>query len=235
MQVQTALLFESPEEIYLRVFRLLRPRTALPGILVEFRPYANPNSYISIHDGRLHVKIADVLRGAPAPIQEALAFILLSKLFRKPVPPIYADRYRRYLNRKDVARTLYLIREQRGRKYVSEPQGEHYDLEEIFEDLNRRYFHGLMARPRLGCSRYRARTSLGHYDPSHNAIIISRIFDSPAVPRLALEYVVFHEMLHLRFPIERQHGLRRFHTREFREAEREFENLKQAKELLKRL
>src|ERR1035438_8620037 len=36
---------------------------------------------------------------------------------------------------------------------------------------------------------------LGHFDPSHNAIVISRIFDQPAVPPLALEYVVFHEML----------------------------------------
>src|SRR2546427_5193654 len=38
-----------------------------------------------------------------------------------------------------------------------------------------------------------SRSMLGHFDPSHNAIIISRIFDNPKTPRLALEYVLFHE------------------------------------------
>ena len=48
---------------------------------------------------------------------------------------------------------------------------------------------------------------LGHFDPSHNAIIISRIFDEPKAPKLALEYVMFHEMLHLRYPVDhRGHG-----------------------------
>jgi hypothetical protein len=42
-------------------------------------------------------------------------------------------------------------------------------------------------------------------------------------------------MLHLQFPA-RQHGAsRRVHTRELRQAERSFPNLKQAKELLKKL
>jgi hypothetical protein len=76
---------------------------------------------------------------------------------------------------------------------------------------------------------------LGHFDPSHNAIIISRVFDSPEVPALALEYVMFHEMLHLRFPVDHKGVRRRVHTREFREAEKRFSGLKEAKELLRTL
>ena len=76
---------------------------------------------------------------------------------------------------------------------------------------------------------------LGHFDPSHNAIIISRIFDRPAAPPLALEYVMFHEMLHLRYPVDHRGVRRRVHTREFREAEQTFPRLKEAKELLKKL
>jgi hypothetical protein len=76
---------------------------------------------------------------------------------------------------------------------------------------------------------------LGHFDPSHNAIIISRIFDRAAAPRLALEYVMFHEMLHLRHPVDHNGARRRVHTREFREAEKEFDRLPEAKEILKRL
>jgi predicted metal-dependent hydrolase len=76
---------------------------------------------------------------------------------------------------------------------------------------------------------------LGHFDPSHNAIIISRIFDRQTVPPLALEYVMFHEMLHLRFPVDHTGARRRVHTTEFREAEKKFPHWKDAKELLKRL
>ena len=76
---------------------------------------------------------------------------------------------------------------------------------------------------------------LGHFDPSHNAIIISRVFDRPEAPRLALEYVVFHEMLHLQHPVEHNGARRRVHTREFREAEKRFPRLQEAREMLKRL
>jgi hypothetical protein len=235
MQVQSVLLFETPEQIYARVFRELRPRTPLPDIHVEFCRFANANSFIRVQDGRMKVRIADALEGAPAPIQEALAFILIGKLYRRPVAPSYAARYRRWLNRADVRRSLMNLRSLRGRKYLSGAKGEHYDLEAIFENLNLRFFHGLMARPLLSWSRQRSRTMLGHWDPAHNAIVISRLLDSASVPRPAVDYVMFHEMLHLRYPVE-HHGARRcVHTAEFRAAEKQFPSLLEAKAALKSL
>jgi hypothetical protein len=228
-------LFERPEEIFSRVFSELKPRTTLPGVRVEFCKFANANSFIKLENGELRARITDVLEGAPAPILEALAQILLSKLFRRPVPKACAERYRRYLNRKDLRRSLQLIRQSRGRKFVSGPQGGVYDLEAMFEDLNLRYFHGLMARPLLGWSRNVSRTMLGHYDPSHNAIILSKLLDSTAAPRLAVEYVLFHEMLHLRYPVDHRGARRCVHTPEFKQAEKQFEGWKEAKSLLKAL
>jgi SprT-like family len=235
MQVESALLFETPEQIYTRVFRDLKPRTRPPGITIEFCRFANPDSYARIDGGRLSIRMSDLLEGAPALIIEALAYILLGKLFRKPVPAMYGHRYRLYLNRRDMRSRMHLVRQIRGRKFVSGPQGEYHNLETIFEDLNFRFFNGLMARPLLGWSRRASRSTLGHFDPSHNAIIISRLFDRPDAPAICLEYVLFHEMLHLRFPVETRGARRRVHTREFRAAEKEFPRLKEAKELLKRL
>ena len=60
---------------------------------------------------------------------EALAYILLGKLFRRPVPRLYAHRYRLYLNRRDMRRQMHLIRQIRGRKFVSGPAGAHHNLE----------------------------------------------------------------------------------------------------------
>lgn len=233
--LQSTLFFETPKEIYARVFRELKPRTALPELQVDFCPFANADSFIRLDSGRLHVRISDLLESAPAPVVEALAHILLGKLYRKPVARRYLHRYRLYLNRADVRRQAQLIRQIRGRKFISGPQGEHYNLEKVFEKLNERFFNGLMGRPQLGWSRQRSRSMLGHFDPSHNAIIISRILDQARVPEKALDYVMFHEMLHLQFPVDHKGMRRRVHTREFRDAEKRFPQLKEAKELLKRL
>jgi hypothetical protein len=233
--LQTALFFETPEETYTRVFRHLKPRTALPELRIEFCRFANPDSFIRLENGRLHVRISDLLAGAPAPVTEALAYILLSKLYRRPIPKLYTHRYRLYLNRRDVRRQAHLVRQIRGRKFISGPQGRHRNLESVFERLNQQFFDGLMACPQLGWSRGASRSMLGHFDPSHNAIVISRIFDEPRLPELALEYVMFHEMLHLRYPVDHNGVRRRVHTREFREAEKQFPGLREAKELLKRI
>jgi hypothetical protein len=233
--VQSSLFFETPEEIYARVFRELKPRTPVPELCVEFCRFANADSFIRLESGRLHVRITDLLSGAPAPVMEALAHILLGKLYRKPIARKFNHRYRLYLNRKDVRRQAQLVRRIRGRKFISGPQGEHFNLDEVFERLNARYFDGLMGRPQLGWSRGRSRTMLGHFDPSHNAIIISRILDQKRLPDLALEYVMFHEMLHLQYPVDHAGVRRRVHTREFRDAEKKFPYLKEAKELLKSL
>ncbi len=235
MALESALLFESPEEIWARVFRTLRPRTKPPEFRIEFRPFASPGASARLEEGRMLVRISDLLEGAPAPVLEALAFVLLGKLLRRPVPRVYAHRYRLYLNRKDMRRKADLVRQIRGRKFISGPQGRHHNLDDIFEQLNQAYFDGLMARPLLGWSRAASRSTLGHYDPSHNAIIISRVFDRPEVPRIALEYVLFHEMLHLRYPVETRGARRRVHPPVFRAAEKQFARFKEAREILKRM
>jgi len=232
---QSALFFETPAEIYARVLKDLKPRTPLPEIRVEYRRYANANSSIRLEEGLLTVKIADILEGAPAPIVESLAYILLGKLYRRPVPRKYSHRYRLFLNRREIRQKLQLVRQIRGRKFVSGPQGTSRNLEEIFERLNLQYFDGLLGRPHLGWSRRVARGILGHFDPSHNAIVISRILDDAAKPLLALEYVMFHEMLHLRYPVDHTGVRRCVHTQEFRRAERAFARLAEAKEMLKKL
>ncbi len=234
MQVETALFFESVEQIYQRIFRALKPRTPLPEVTIRFRKYANANSRIRLEHGHLKVDISDLLEGAPAPIQEALASILISKLFRKELDGNILSRYRRYLNRADIRGTLHLVKQQRGRKAFLDPKGRFYDLEEIFEQLNFRYFHGLMARPRLGWSLRPSRTTLGHYDPSHNVIVLTNLLDSAKASELIVNYILFHEMLHLRFPTEHRGPRRCVHTSDFKKAEKGFEEYKKAKAELRR-
>lgn len=235
MQLQTASLFESAEDIFARIFREYRPRTPLAGVQLVFKRYANANSAIAWRESRLEVKLSDLWQGAPSAVVEALAHILISKMFRKQAPAHASNTYRRWLNRQDVRRDMQLVKQLRGRKFVSGPEGKAWNLETIFEELNLKYFDGLMARPDLGWSRRPSRTTLGHYDPSHHAIILSSLMDDPAVNRLAVEYVLYHEMLHLKHPVDHRAARRRVHTHSFRAEEKLFERLEEAKEILKKL
>jgi hypothetical protein len=221
---------ETLEQIYRRVFRELKPRTAPPPVVVQYRRFANVNSFIEFKDGRLLVRISDLLEQAPETVQEALAWILLCKLFRRQIPGRHRDRYRRYLNKGEVIRAVERLRQERGRKAILPAAGEHHDLYRIFDELNFRYFHGLMSQPVIGWSQAESRNILGHYDAAHNAIVLSRILDRKEAPAFVVEYVMYHEMLHLRHPVERRGGRRCIHTAEFRKAEEEFPQLKQAKE-----
>jgi len=166
-------------------------------------------------------------------VLHAIAHILLAKLYRKPLDRSQSARYRRYVASHDISSKARLIRQMRGRKHIRSARGHYYHLEEIFEDLNRRFFHGLMGRPQLTWSQNHARHHLGHYDPAHNTIVISRVFDHPQVPRYAVEYIVFHEMLHLKHPVKLRGSRRCVHSREFQAEEEMFPELGQAKKFLR--
>jgi hypothetical protein len=235
VNVASALFFETHEQIFARVFQELKPRTPLPAIAVEFRQFANANSLIQFKQGRILVRITDVLEPAPAPIIESLAWVLLSKLFRKPIPGDELLRYKRYIQRKDMRDRIHSVRMERGRKQISGAKGDAYDLDRLFDELNFRYFFGLMPRPAIGWSLRSSRGILGHYDASHNTIVLSKLLDSRAIPQVVVEYVMFHEMLHIKHPTEHRMGRRCVHTREFKAEENQFGGLKEAKDALKRL
>ena len=235
MQVASAPFFETPAQIFERVFRELRPRTDVPAVEVRFCAFANPNSMIRLTNGKILVRITDLLEPAPAPILESLAWVLLSKLYRKPVPANELLQYKKYLHRKDIRERIQEVRLARGRKLISPAGGDVYDLDQLFDRLNFQYFFGLMPRPAIGWSLRVSRGILGHYDSSHHTIVLSKRLDSPDVPQLVVEYVLYHEMLHIKHPTEHRGGRRCVHTAEFKASERLFESYMEAKEALKRL
>ncbi len=222
-------------EIFQETFRELRPSSCPPEMRIEFFAFANINNTIRLREGRLLVRLSDLLEGSPENVIRAIAHILLAKMYRKPIDRGHSARYRRYVASHDIVRKAHLVRQMRGHKRLRSPQGHFYDLDAIFEALNTRFFHGLMARPRMSWSQIRTRRILGHYDPAHNAIIISRIFDHFSVPRCAVEYIVYHEMLHLKHPVKLRGSRRCIHSAEFHAEEKLFPQLAQANAFLKRL
>lgn len=221
--------------IFQEEYRALRPRAPLPPITLRFRRFTSLNTTIRLREGQIHVSLSDLLEGAPESVVRAIAHILLAKLYKKPIDPAHNVRYKRFASSAAVTRQTELIRHARGSKRVSGPEGRFYHLEEVFDSLNTRFFAGLLGRPELTWSEHMAKRSLGHYDAAHNTIVVSRVFDRPSSPRYAIEYLLYHEMLHLKHPVKMR-GLRRcVHSREFKAEEALFPQLKEARAFIKRL
>jgi predicted metal-dependent hydrolase len=221
--------------IFQESFHELRPRSEMPELAAEFFPFVSVNNTIRLRHGKLHVRLSDLLEGAPDTVLRALAHILLAKMYRKPIEREHALRYRRYVASHEISRRAHLLRQVRGRKRIGPARGHAYDLEAIFDDLNVRFFHGLLGRPQMSWSSGHARNRLGHFDPAHNTIVVSRVFDHPRVPQYAVEYIVYHEMLHLKHPVKLRGTRRCVHPAEFQEEEMLFPHLQEAKRFLTRL
>jgi len=221
--------------IFQESFHELRPRSEMPELAAEFFPFVSVNNTIRLRQGKLHVRLSDLLEGAPDTVLRALAHILLAKIYRRPIERDHASRYRRYVASHDIAKKAHLLRQVRGRKRIGSACGHAYDLEAIFDDLNTRFFHGLLGRPKMSWSNGHARNRLGHFDPAHNAIIVSQVFDHPRVPLYAVEYIVYHEMLHLKHPVKLRGSRRCVHPAEFQAEEKLFPHLQEAKRFLTHL
>lgn len=222
------------DPVFLAAHKELKPRTPAPEISAEFFPFAGLNHTARYRQNRLLVRVSDLLQDAPPQILHSLALILLARVYRKRVDPSHHDRYRLFTLSAEIQERARAARCERGRiPRPAEPQGKHYDLEFCFDRLNREYFGGSLERPRLSWSVRRSRYTLGRYDATHHAICISRIFDSSAVPEYVLEYVMYHEMLHIKHRSRLEKSRMIAHTGEFRREERGFRFFGQAKDWLK--
>ena len=226
---------ESLHVLLHETYRELRPRASVPEFQLQFYPFVNLNNTIRLSEGRMKLRLSDLLEGAPEPVLKAIVHILLAKIYRKPIEAGHALRYRRYVASRDMMEKAQQVRQIRGRKRLESARGRYYDLDEVFDTLNVRFFHGLLGRPQMSWSGERARHLLGHYDPAHNAIIISKVFDQARVPRLAMEYIVYHEMLHLKHPVKMRGSRRSVHGKEFRDEEKAFPQIEEARLFLKTL
>ena len=66
----------------------------------------------------------------------------------------------------------------------------------------------------------------------HDTIVISKTLDSPEVPEWFVEYILFHEMLHIKHPARLIRGRRFYHTKAFRAEEERYPYFRQAQDWL---
>jgi hypothetical protein len=206
-----------------------------PRFHVHFYPYSSLVLTIRRREESVWVRLSDLLRRAPLPVLEGAAAILLSRLYRRRAPKALLRQYLDYARSDRTRNRLNVMRGRRVLLKQTPPQGRHFDLEKLFAELNAKYFEGLLERPNIGWSTRSWRRQFGCYDPGPNQILLNRRMDREGVPQMVVEYVLFHEMLHVKHPTRRSGCGLVSHSREFRQEEKRFEHFERARRLLDRL
>jgi hypothetical protein len=198
-----------------------------------FYPYIGLTHTIRRKGTTWMVRISDHCRHAPRSVLEAIVRILASKVMRQRPRRKYLQAYEIFRNDPWIVEAVRERRLQKGRKNIVEEAGKHHSLQEIYQELNHRYFNDQIEICRIGWGLRKSRERLGHYDPIHNTITLSPLLDEPGVPKFVVRYIVYHEMLHAVFESGSSGRLKRHHTFEFRHAEKAYPDFAVAKEFLR--
>src|SRR5260370_1028156 len=206
-----------------------------PRFRVEFYPYSSLVLTIRRREEVVDVRFSDLLRRAPLAVLEGAAALLLARVYRRKAPRALTEPYLDYARSDRTRSRMNRMRRGRVRLTATSPRGEHFDLEGLFEQLNAKYFAGQLRRPHIGWSTRSWRRQFGCYDPGPNQILLNRRMDRPGVPTCAVEYVLFHEMLHVKHPTRRSGCSMVSHSKEFRAEEKRFTQSERARRVLDRL
>ena len=225
---------EKLQQIYERTLLSIKGLSQNTKFRIEFYPYTRINNTIRWRGEVIQVKISDLFQDAPLEFHQALAEILIRKFYGKKVSPELSQAFQDFINQPELREKSIATRKTRGRKALSGAQGEHYNLDKIFNLLNQRNFQNLIPKPSLTWSVNKTYRMLGRYDPTHHTISISKSLDDERVPLFVVTYVVFHEMLHIKHPTQYKNGRRSIHTPAFRHEEEEFEFFENAEEWIEK-
>ncbi len=216
------------KKFYEEAFQTVNSKSQTPEIDVRFYPYIGINHTIRIREQKAFIRLAEISRNLPLEAQKALAFILVAKLFRKKVPIQAKETYRSFIKTEEFRKKVDRNKRAKGRKIITTSKGDIYDLDEIFRHLNQIYFDSKIPLPVLTWSARKTFRILGHHDSTHETIVVSHSLNARQVPKYVVEFVVFHEMLHIFHPTIHRSGRRYNHTPAFRRNEKQFAYFEEA-------
>jgi len=227
-------LLDRLKTLYKEAFRHFEPKRSMPQVHVSFYPYVGINHTIRIRGGEVYVRIGEICRDMPLACHRGLAYILVGKLRGKKIPAGYREVYNEWIKSDKIRERAAEQKRERGWKIVTSSKGEAYDLDAIFDKVNKQYFRGRIRKPQLTWSARKTYRILGHHDAQMDHIAISRSLDSREVPRFVVEYVLFHEMLHIKHPTQHVNGRRYNHTPAFKRDEERFAHYDAAENWIER-
>jgi predicted metal-dependent hydrolase len=125
-----------------------------------------------------------------------------------------------------IKSNLHLLKKN-GQKLNIRTKGKIYNLEEIFELLNKKYFENSL-RTKITWGKVKngfvKKRILGSYDQINDIIRINPVLDRPSIPFYYIYFVVYHEVLHAFL----KNTEKRWHGKKFKSFEKNFEYYEEA-------
>lgn len=211
------------EQVIREQYPLRRARTN-----VSFYPYTCLKSTIKIERDIIRIRISDILQDAPQDVLAALIHILLRRAVKKPPQKQHIDHYNQYIDSVDIDAKHALARIKRTRKQLVGPIGKYHNLNRSFTYVNKTYFQHGLEKPNLSWSPNPSRHQLGYHDAHLNLVVVSRWLDRKHVPSFLVDYIMYHELLHIVVPPQRVNGKRIVHSKEFKRREQQFKHYEEA-------
>ena len=118
---------------------------------------------------------------------------------------------------------------------IEHAAGIYHDLAACFDRVNAAYFGGGLPSPRLTWSRTFTTRKFGHYDLTRDTVMVSSTLDRENVPQYAVDFIVYHELLHKKLGVRWNNGRMAAHTPQFLRAEKQFRQYDRAKAVLQKL
>ncbi|MDN3505654.1 MAG: hypothetical protein P0S96_00280 [Simkaniaceae bacterium] len=120
-----------------------------------------------------------------------------------------------------------LRKKKRNKRIILRPFGQVYNLQEIYNEVNEKYFDAKLSLRISWFGRGetvpKTRITFGSYNPNFKLIKVNRLLDKEHIPEYFVRFIVYHEMLHDAVPPKRKkRGTHHIHHKEFKAKEREF-------------
>ena len=212
-------------------------RNNIRGITISFNKRFRASWHLTTTpDNKKTLVIPALLKDAPVEIKNiVIAWTLLTR------PRLKKNRKEYYTRKRYLERMVWQYLETRGvtskRRVIKDPEkfrhktrGITYDLQELFDEINRDYFGGrLTSYIRWGTCTSKTSYQLHAKDTRGNRfslITIAGVYNHPKVPEFAIKGVIFHEMLHIAIPAYKKNGRTVQHGPEFKKAELAYPYLK---------
>src|SRR6266849_3192358 len=138
--------------LFQRMFTRLGCEGRPPRFRVEFYPYSSLVLTIRRREEVVFVRFSDLLQRAPLAVLEGAAVLLLARVYRRKAPSSLVEAYLRYARSDRTRGRMNRMRRGRVRLAATNPRGEHFDLDGLFDALNGKYFAGQLQRPHIGWS-----------------------------------------------------------------------------------
>ena len=180
--------------------------------------------------GKAEFKVSDYLSDAPADILDDIAKTLFSKISGSDAE--YPDAMNDWMTSREFLEEKQPVYLRRSRNLTRTMRGDHRNLEDSYERLIKSGMIKHDPDVHISWTRDPNVRRVGYCSVLMKVVAISSIFDSTTIPEFVLDYVLYHEFIHIEAgfnPFGRKHGP------EFTKRERQYPQYEEAEDWLKRL